>query len=267
MGMDRCGATRAEVSLKKSKGSDKPVQRRQGPGRPGGVSQGREQILDAAEEAFAELGYTGTSLREIVKRAHVTSALATYYFGTKEKLFEEIFLRRGLPIVEERMAELAALKQRKGASVTVPDLVRAYLAPILRLPKTAESRGFLRIHARLHMEPEEFALTLRRKVYNESTKAYAQALHEALPHLPLKTVYWRLILLVGATLYAISGTHRIAELSVNACSPNDLNELGDHVMGFVCAGMMAPAGLGVERSDAPIKISAPAAGGTRRRSA
>ncbi|HYB11731.1 MAG TPA: TetR family transcriptional regulator [Alphaproteobacteria bacterium] len=217
--------------------------RRQGPGRPGGISQGRDQILDAAEAAFAEFGYVGTSMREIANRANVTTALATYYFGTKEKLFEEIFLRRGLPIVEERMAELSELKERKGRSIEVRDLVKTYLAPILRLPRTAESRNFLRIHARLHMEPEEFGLRLRRKVYNESTKAYAEAFHEALPHLPLKTLYWRLILLVGSTLYVISGTHRIAELSGGACNPHNVDEFGEHIADFVCAGMLAPIGL------------------------
>src|SRR5437879_4956004 len=102
----------------------KPPQRRTGPGRPEGVSLTREHILNAAEEVFAKLGYAGTSLREIVERAQVTKALANYYFGSKEKLFEAIFLRRGLPIVEERMAALAELQRTKGDAVTVHDLVR-----------------------------------------------------------------------------------------------------------------------------------------------
>jgi AcrR family transcriptional regulator len=216
------------------------LRRRTGPGRPEGVSLTREHILNAAEEVFAELGYAGTSLREIVERAQVTKALANYYFGSKEKLFEEILLRRGLPVVEERMAALAELQRTKGSATTVRDLVDVYLSPLLRMPRTASTRNFMRIHARLHMEPEEFALTLRRKVYNESTRAYAQAIHVAMPHLPLKTVYWRLILLVGANLYAISDTHRIEELSKGECNPDDINEVVEHVIDFVCAGLLAP---------------------------
>lgn len=213
---------------------------RTGPGRPEGVSLTREHILNAAEEVFAEFGYAGTSLREIVDRAHVTKALANYYFGSKKKLFEEIFLRRTLPIVDERMAALAALKRAKGDAVTVRDLVEIYLAPLLRMPTVAPAKHFMRIHARLHMELQEFALNLRRKVYNESTRAYAEAIRQALPHLPLKTVYWRLILMVGANLYAISGTHRIEEISKGECDPGDFSEVVDHVTDFVCAGLEAP---------------------------
>jgi AcrR family transcriptional regulator len=213
---------------------------RPGPGRPEGVSLTREHILNAAEEIFAELGYAGTSLREIVDRAHVTKALANYYFGSKEKLFEEIFLRRTLPIVEERMASLAALKRSKGDALTARDLIKVYLAPLLRMPSVAPAQNFMRIHARLHMEPQEFALNLRRKVYNESTRAYAEAISQALPNLPLKTVYWRLILMVGANLYAISGTHRIEEISKALCDPTDLDEVVEHVTDFVCAGIEAP---------------------------
>ena len=64
--------------------------KRNGPGRPEGESFAREKILKAAEIAFAEHGYAGTSLREIVKRAHVTQALVTYYFGSKDALFKEV---------------------------------------------------------------------------------------------------------------------------------------------------------------------------------
>lgn len=237
----------------------KPSRRRTGPGRPEGVSLTREHILNAAEEVFAELGYAGTSLREIVDRAHVTKALANYYFGNKEKLFEEIFLRRALPIVEERMAALAALKRDKGDAVTVRELVEIYLAPLLRMPRVAPAKNFMQIHARLHMEPQDFALTLRRNVYNESTRAYAEAISKVLPHLSLKTVYWRLILMVGANLYAISGTHRIEEISKGLCHPDDFDEVVQHVTDFVCAGLEAP----VSAQSASKRTSPPRAARTR----
>lgn len=215
-----------------------PPARRQGPGRPEGVSQAREHILNAAEEAFAALGYAGTSLREIVERAHVTKSLVNYHFGSKEKLFEEVFLRRGQPIAAERMARLARLRARPGG-FTAEDLVHGFLTPSLKMPRTAGARRFLRIQARLHMEPEEFAYALRRKVYEESTKAYAAAFCEVMPELTPQKVYWRLILIIGANLYAVSDTHRIAELSGGLCDPSDLDELFENVTEFVCGGIAA----------------------------
>lgn len=50
-----------------------------------------ENILFAAEELFAEKGFNGTSTREISTKAQVNVSMISYYFGSKEKLFEKIF--------------------------------------------------------------------------------------------------------------------------------------------------------------------------------
>lgn len=44
----------------------------------------------AAEELFAEKGFDGTSVRELAERADVNVAMISYYFGSKEKLFESL---------------------------------------------------------------------------------------------------------------------------------------------------------------------------------
>jgi AcrR family transcriptional regulator len=50
----------------------------------------KEQLLEAAEELFAEHGYEGTSTRMLAKKAGVNVAMVSYYFGSKEKLFEAL---------------------------------------------------------------------------------------------------------------------------------------------------------------------------------
>ncbi|WP_312901299.1 TetR/AcrR family transcriptional regulator [Chryseobacterium taichungense] len=56
-----------------------------------------ENILFAAEKLFAEKGFEGTSTREIAKAANVNISMISYYFGSKEKLYEKL--------VEYRMEE------------------------------------------------------------------------------------------------------------------------------------------------------------------
>ena len=51
-------------------------------------------ILDAAEKLFASQGFHGTSVRDIAHEADVNIAMISYYFGSKEKLIEAIFLKR-----------------------------------------------------------------------------------------------------------------------------------------------------------------------------
>jgi AcrR family transcriptional regulator len=50
----------------------------------------RHQIIDTALTLFAEKGFEGTSIRDIAEKAAVNVAMVNYYFGTKEKLFEQI---------------------------------------------------------------------------------------------------------------------------------------------------------------------------------
>ncbi|QDP86599.1 TetR/AcrR family transcriptional regulator [Chryseobacterium sp. SNU WT5] len=50
-----------------------------------------ENLLRSAEILFAEKGFAGTSTREISKEADVNISMISYYFGSKEKLYEKIF--------------------------------------------------------------------------------------------------------------------------------------------------------------------------------
>ena len=52
------------------------------------------QILQVAENLFAEKGFDGTSIRDISKNAGINVAMVSYYFGSKEKLLEAIMLYR-----------------------------------------------------------------------------------------------------------------------------------------------------------------------------
>lgn len=52
------------------------------------INDKKEKILEAAEKLFGEHGYDGTSTRMLAKEAGINIAMLSYYFGSKEKLFE-----------------------------------------------------------------------------------------------------------------------------------------------------------------------------------
>ena len=52
------------------------------------------EILQVAEQLFAEEGFDGTSIRDIAKKANVNIAMISYYFGSKEKMLEALVLNR-----------------------------------------------------------------------------------------------------------------------------------------------------------------------------
>jgi len=52
------------------------------------------QIIEAAENLFADKGFDGTSVRDIAEEAGINIAMISYYFGSKEKLLEALFSYR-----------------------------------------------------------------------------------------------------------------------------------------------------------------------------
>lgn len=58
------------------------------------IQDKREDILDVAERLFAEQGFEAVSIREISKEADINIAMVSYYFGSKEKLYEEVIDRK-----------------------------------------------------------------------------------------------------------------------------------------------------------------------------
>jgi len=56
----------------------------------GSEPNARQRLLETATELFAEKGYAGTSVREIVDRVGVSKPVLYYYFNSKEGLFYAI---------------------------------------------------------------------------------------------------------------------------------------------------------------------------------
>lgn len=54
----------------------------------------KASILEAAERLFTELGYEGTSTRQIAKESGANMSMINYYFGSKEGVFMEIMSKR-----------------------------------------------------------------------------------------------------------------------------------------------------------------------------
>lgn len=217
--------------------ANQTISKRKRPGRPAGQSDIRERILDAAEVLFAEQGYAGASLRHVAQAVDATTALITYYFNSKENLFREVFMRKGCEVAKTRMETLNALIA-SGRQPSVDELVRAFLAPSIQLRHTKQGRAFLRLHSRLHMEPEALSFELRRKVYDESTRAYARAFQQALPELDEIVVMKRMSFIIGAYLYSFSDTNRMDELIPQSQMDNHIGIELDEIVEFATAGML-----------------------------
>jgi AcrR family transcriptional regulator len=73
----------------------------------------REEILDVAEKLFSEQGFEAVSVREISKAAEINIAMISYYFSSKEKLYEEVINRKLITtdIIRSKISEKDSNKE------------------------------------------------------------------------------------------------------------------------------------------------------------
>lgn len=204
----------------------------------------QDHILDAAERAFAEHGFEGASLREIVRQAGVNLATVYYYFESKEALMAAVIERRFAPLREDHLDRLRQCEaQARGRPVPLEQILEALLRPPLRLAATsmARSQTVMRLVGRLVTEPNpQFQDLLRRR--NEKVRAaFVAALGRSLPDLSLADLHWRLEFVWGALAFVLCNPRKIEKMSRGACNPADTEAVLAQMRRFFAAGFRAPA--------------------------
>ncbi|OQP63339.1 TetR family transcriptional regulator [Niastella vici] len=90
-----------------------------------------EKILAAAKQVFMEKGIDGARMQDIADKAGINKALLHYYFRSKDKLFEMIFMeaaRQFLPKVTSIMSSELPLYEK------VEKFVNEYIDTLLQNP-------------------------------------------------------------------------------------------------------------------------------------
>ena len=124
-------------------------------------SEKQLQIMETAENLFAEKGFNGTSVRDIADKAHVNLAMVSYYFGSKEKLLDALFDHRG----ESMKVKLETIIERRDLTA----MQRVELLIDNYIEKVMSQQCFHRILAReqvLNNAPSTAELILQMKKRN-----------------------------------------------------------------------------------------------------
>ena len=134
----------------------------------------RERILDAAEELFAQRGFEGVSVRQIMTQADADVSLAYYHFKSKQDLFDQVMLRRVEFVNEVHLQALEEVESRHpDDEPSVEEIIGAFTTPLLH-----------------HLVQPQRALAV-------SSASAALALHLSLPLArPAKASLWQLQLRV-----------------------------------------------------------------------
>jgi AcrR family transcriptional regulator len=202
----------------------------------------RDRILDMAQGLFGERGYASASTRAIALAAGVNLAQLHYYFGSKRDLYKAAYLRGANPVTEARQQALAdAQAAYPDGNIPLAMLVRAFVTPFMLNGQTPEGRATMRMHARLHTEPEDISREVLQLVYDDTTRAYVAAFRIVLPDILPETLFWRLYFSMGAYRYTLLRNGRLEMMSDGACDSGDFERAVAEIVPFLCAGLAAPA--------------------------
>src|SRR4249920_3042410 len=162
----------------------------------------KDRILGAAEELFAQHGFSGTSLRQVTSRADVNIAAVNYHFGSKENLVNEVFRRRMDEMSERRLNELRQAQEEKPGELE--PILRAFIEPALALTLDRHGSAFVRVLARAYAEKNDRLRKFLSDNYGQVLREFAKALAPCLPELGKEDLYWRMDFISGALTYAMA---------------------------------------------------------------
>jgi AcrR family transcriptional regulator len=202
------------------------------------------RILDAAENAMAELGFAGASLRHIVLEARVNLATVYYYFGSKRGLMEAVLKRRFGPLRQAHLALLREFEQAaNGRPLPVARILEAMLLPPLRLAATAPAkhRALTRLFGRIVAEPNPQIQEVLRSQRAEVRSAFLKALQRSLPGAPLSGLLWRVEFVWGALAFALCNSRKLELETHGACDPADADHVLTEMIQFFSPGFHALA--------------------------
>ncbi|MDC7714756.1 TetR/AcrR family transcriptional regulator [Vogesella fluminis] len=200
------------------------------------------RILDVAERLFVEHGFEATSLRMITQQAEVNLAAVNYHFGSKDALFESVFMRRIGPFVAACLAELDALEQ-SGQALTAEALVLTFIKPCLMLSKDPTKGGalFVRLMSRTLVENHRLLREALNQQYSVFVQRYSSAFQAALPQFETEDIAWRMHFAFGVMFNAFAGND-VLKIFVRSqvVSARDPDMVVKHLVPFVVAGLTAP---------------------------
>jgi AcrR family transcriptional regulator len=199
----------------------------------------RDRILDAAEHAFAEHGFAGTSLREIVLRAKVNLATVYYYFDSKQGLVEAVLKRQFGPLRQEQLEGLRRLEeQARGRPLAIEKILEALLLPPLRLALAAPAKrqAIARLIGRIATDPNPHIQEILRRQHAEVRAAFHTALQASVPNLPTADLHWRLEFVWGALTFVLCNPRKIEKETQGACNPVDTGKVVAEMIQFFSPG-------------------------------
>ncbi|WP_339753721.1 TetR/AcrR family transcriptional regulator [uncultured Marinobacter sp.] len=202
-----------------------------------------DRILDAAEELFADRGFSETSLRMITSKAKVNLAAVNYHFGSKNALIHAVFARFLTPFSATLESAFDELEERcEGKPPTLNQTLWALTESAVRMPQRNEQgiSIFMRLLGLAYTQSQGHLRKFLEQEYSEPFGRFMRLLKEATPQLSSVDRYWRIQFMLGATAFTMSSSDALRDILENKLGvETTVQEIAARLVPFLAAGMQA----------------------------
>ena len=198
------------------------------------------RIFLAAERQFADRGFDGVSVRDIVQDAQVNLAAVSYHFGSKSELLLAVFGARTKEMNRERRGLLREAEAKYDGAPPLEAILRALLGPpiLWRDPACGKDTASRFISRAIAEATPELRKILETDVRHLT--GFLAPLARALPGLSETDVCWALHFAVGVP-HQCTDTNfkRLEALSAGRADTSDVQTVLDRAVSFALGGVQA----------------------------
>ncbi|MEQ6885221.1 TetR/AcrR family transcriptional regulator [Salicola sp. Rm-C-2C1-2] len=202
-----------------------------------------DRILDAAEELFAERGFSETSLRMITGKAGVNLAAVNYHFGSKKSLIQAVFARFLTPFctaLEEAFDRLEA--ESAPEPPCLESVLRVLTSTLVEMPRQHDRSIaiYMRLQGLAYTQSQGHLRRFLESEYSHTFGRFMRLLKNATPELSAVERYWRNQFVLGATAFTLSSSDALTEILWNKLGVDTpIEEIVDQLVPFLASGMQA----------------------------
>ena len=157
------------------------------PRTPQSGERSRRAILAAAERLFASNGFHGVLMPQIGTEAGVPTALVSYHFKSKLRLYRAVFRAHADKFTDARIAQLYSFRATADPVTTVRELLHILVQPVIEMSAAPKAN-----------EPREAERGVLAEFIDPVAKLIIERLEQAFPDVEKATVHWAFLFASGA---------------------------------------------------------------------
>jgi AcrR family transcriptional regulator len=200
----------------------------------------RDRLLDSAEVLFCEHGYDSVSVRDIAASADCNVASINYYFGGKEKLYHDVWLRYLLIMRDIRIECINEVMSQNEGKSRLEDLLKAFSEAFVGpLVDESKARRFCKLMAREMIDQHVPISMFVENVMVPTLAAVRDALVKICPGIDESKIPLIIISIVGQLMHMLHIKAIFQECKITSLPNFDLTQAIEHVVKFSIEGMGA----------------------------